>query len=123
MEENESKSSKGEEETWKLEPPSFAANTLKMGGWDNSGIDRRSIPTGISSAPFIWELQTGEKIPMEFMSGFVGYSQAVNEKEEEDGIKFIVKPEVGWFILHKNESQNEEILVDESSNGWDKWVY
>jgi hypothetical protein len=61
----------------------------KPRSWVN-GPDVSSFPSGLSSAPFIWEY-LGTEYPMKFVGGFAGVSQ--------DPYSFRLRPAQGWAIL------------------------
>jgi len=57
-----------------------------------SGITTDQFPNGISSAPFIWEYYE-EKFPMNFMAGFIGFTQDKNT--------MAVRPKIGWAVMEE----------------------
>jgi hypothetical protein len=66
--------------------PNRCMNSTRQFG----GSTTDSFPSGIASVPFIW-LYYEEKLPMGFISGFMGMERT-NES---------VKPNIGWGVLHR----------------------
>lgn len=54
-----------------------------------AGLTTESFPTGLSKAPVLREYLR-EKIPMEFLGGFVGVRQ--------DPAAWCLRPEIGWAV-------------------------
>ena len=61
-------------------------------GESDHGITTESLPGSLCSAPFIWEY-LGHKYAMEFIAGFIGFTQ-----NEED---FAVRPKIGWAVRER----------------------
>jgi hypothetical protein len=59
----------------------------------HDGMTTDRLPTGISIAPFVWEYHH-TKLDMEFLSGFVGFSQ--------DPRTLSLRPEIGWAVIEKS---------------------
>jgi hypothetical protein len=56
------------------------------------GITTINLPPALSVAPFTWEY-IGEKLPMEFVAGFVGVTQ--------DAATLALRPEIGWAVRER----------------------
>jgi hypothetical protein len=59
------------------------------------GLYEGQLPTGISTAPFVWEVRMSEgtllsRYDMEFLGGFVGIT--------EDSRTLCLRPEIGWAV-------------------------
>lgn len=77
---------------------SYVRNSFK------TQIDSGKFPTGFSKAPFTWEYYSS-KIPMEFVSGFIGYSC--------DAKEHVIKPEIGWAVINKSSKIKCKAIVDD----------
>jgi hypothetical protein len=56
------------------------------------GLRSGQLPPALSAAPFTWEYH-GEKLPMDFVAGFIGVAQ---EKET-----LALRPEIGWAVRER----------------------
>ncbi len=51
-----------------------------------------NLPSGLSRAPVLWQYLT-EEIPLQFVSGFAGFTQ--------DATSFAVRPRIGWAVAQE----------------------
>ncbi|KYF80231.1 hypothetical protein BE11_43925 [Sorangium cellulosum] len=58
-------------------------------GWSSEGAHRYLIPSGMSTAPLLWNY-FGSALDMELLAGFVGVAQ------DEDGLA--LRPAIGWAV-------------------------
>lgn len=59
------------------------------------------FPSGLASVPFLW-FYFGKTLPMNFVAGFIG-TERTNES---------IKPNIGWGVLHREETQEKIIEED-----------
>jgi len=62
------------------------------------GPDCADFPNGLAAAPVLWDYY-GKEMKLKFKAGFVGA-----EQEQATGI---IKPVVGWFIVHDDGTQDK----------------
>ncbi len=84
------------------------------------GIDSKSIPSGVTRVPFIWEY-FGINYRMNFIAGFMGTKQ--------DPISLTVSPVIGWSIdslidevYTLEEEVEEEIFIDDEELGTENFA-
>merc|ERR1711972_456266 len=63
------------------------------------GPDCADFPNGLGGAPVLWDCN-GTQIELQFKAGFVG--------AEQDQTTGVVKPVVGWLIVHDDQIQMEK---------------
>src|SRR5262249_42657486 len=65
-------------------------------GGRRGGLTSPDLPSGLSSAPFVWNY-LGKEIPMELLAGFVGVSQ--------DRETLGLRPAIGWAVCTGEERE------------------
>jgi len=65
---------------------------------DVQGPDCADFPKGLSAAPVVWNY-FGKEVKLKFKAGFVG--------AEQDQATQVVRPVVGWLVLHDDLDENK----------------